>query len=63
VGIERSDTAIRGVKKTLLKPHQKEADELEGWDDYFNRHSLFEQVITQIDPYYKLDFTPLGRHH
>ncbi|MDR0644750.1 MAG: AAA family ATPase [Treponema sp.] len=49
------------VEKWLRDQFKKEADELEGWDDYFNRPSLFEQVITQIDPDYKSQLTECRR--
>ena len=45
-------TADREVEEWLRKKHTKEDAELE-WDDYFNRPSLFEQVITNIDDDFK----------
>jgi hypothetical protein len=40
---------------------KKEAGELENWEDYFNRPSLFEQVITNIDYDYKAQLTECRR--
>lgn len=45
-------TANREVENWLRNEHKKESEELE-WDDYFNRASLFEQVITKIDDDFK----------
>jgi superfamily I DNA and/or RNA helicase len=49
------------VEKWLRDKFEKEADELEDWDDYFNRPSLFEQVITKIDQSYKSQLTKCRR--
>ncbi|MHC6202751.1 AAA domain-containing protein [Breznakiellaceae bacterium SP9] len=49
------------VEKWLRNKFRKESEELEDWDDYFNRPSLFEQVITQIDPDYKAQLTKCRR--
>jgi hypothetical protein len=58
-------TSTRVVEKWLREKFEKEADDLEDWDDYFNRPSLFEQVITKIDPnksqYYKSQLTECRR--
>jgi len=54
-------TATREVEGWLREKFKKEADELENWDDYFNRPSLFEQVITQIEPDYKAQLTECRR--
>lgn len=43
-------TANREVEKWLRSKHNEEFD---SFDDYFNRPSLFEQIITQIDSDYK----------
>jgi superfamily I DNA and/or RNA helicase len=45
-------TANREVENWLRNKHKKDAEDLE-WDDYFNRQSLFEQVITKIDDDFK----------
>jgi superfamily I DNA and/or RNA helicase len=45
-------TANREVENWLRNEHKKDAEDLE-WDDYFNRQSLFEQVITKIDDDFK----------
>lgn len=45
-------TSNREVEKWLRNEHKKEAEDLE-WDDYFNRPSLFEQIITRIDDDFK----------
>lgn len=42
-------TANREVEQWLRQQFKKEGDEFDSWDDYFNRPSLFEQVITTID--------------
>lgn len=46
-------TSSRDVEKWLREKFKEEASELEGWDDYFNRPSLFEQVIEEIDNDFK----------
>ena len=46
-------TSTREVEQWLREKYTKEADELESWDDYFNRPSLFEQVITNVSDNYK----------
>lgn len=46
-------TANREVEKWLREKFKTEIDDYDGWDDYFNRASLFEQIITKIDE----DFT------
>lgn len=42
-------TANREVEKWLREKFKTDTDEFDSWDDYFNRPSLFEQVITKID--------------
>ena len=54
-------TATREVEGWLREKFKKESDDLENWDDYFNRPSLFEQVITQIEPDYKAQLTECRR--
>jgi superfamily I DNA and/or RNA helicase len=49
------------VEKWLRNKFKKEAEELENWDDYFNRPSLFERIITTIDPDYKSQLTECRR--
>lgn len=47
-------TSTREVEAWLREKYKKEADSLEeSFEDYFNRPSLFEQVITNIDEDYK----------
>lgn len=46
-------TANREVEKWLREEHKKDADDFDSWDDYFNRPSLFEQVIGKIDDDFK----------
>ncbi len=46
-------TANREVEKWLREKFKTEIDDYDGWDDYFNRPSLFEQIITKIDDDYK----------
>jgi len=54
-------TPTKAVEKWLRDKSEKEADDLEGWDDYINRPSLFEQVITKIDQNYKSQLTECRR--
>jgi len=54
-------TSTRAVEKWLREKFKKEADDLEDWDDYFNRPSLFEEVITKIDQNYKSQLTECRR--
>jgi superfamily I DNA and/or RNA helicase len=54
-------TATWEVEKWLRDKHKQDAEKLDGWDDYFNRPSLFEQVITQIDYDYKSQLTECRR--
>jgi serine/threonine protein kinase len=54
-------TSTREVESWLREKFKKEADELESWDDYFNRASLFEQVITHIEHDYKAQLTECRR--
>jgi len=46
-------TSNREVEKWLRSQHKEEAIGLENWDDYFNRASLFEEVINVIDDDFK----------
>ncbi len=46
-------TANREVEKWLRENFKTDTDEFDSWDDYFNRPSLFEQVITKIDDDFK----------
>ncbi|MGO4822212.1 MULTISPECIES: AAA domain-containing protein [unclassified Flavobacterium] len=45
-------TSTREVEKWLRGNFKKE-DDFDSWDDYFNRPSLFEQIITSIDEDFK----------
>lgn len=54
-------TTTREVESWLREKFKKEADEGEYWEDYFNRPSLFEQVITRIEPDYKAQLTECRR--
>lgn len=54
-------TSSREVENWLREKFKKEAGELENWDDYFNRPSLFEQVITNINDDYKTQLTECRR--
>jgi superfamily I DNA and/or RNA helicase/tRNA A-37 threonylcarbamoyl transferase component Bud32 len=54
-------TSTREVESWLRDKFKKEADELENWEDYFNRPSLFERVITNIDYDYKAQLTECRR--
>lgn len=54
-------TSTREVESWLREKFKKEANELESWEDYFNRASLFEQVITHIEPDYKAQLTECRR--
>lgn len=54
-------TSAREVESWLRGKFKKEADEFEDWDEYFNRPSLFEQVITKIDFDYKAQLTECRR--
>jgi superfamily I DNA and/or RNA helicase len=46
-------TSNREVEKWLREKYKSETDEFDSWDDYFDRPSLFEQVITRIDEDFK----------
>ncbi len=46
-------TSNREVEKWLRERFKTEMEEFDSWDDYFNRPSLFEQVITNIKDDYK----------
>ena len=54
-------TTTREVESWLREKYKKEADELESWEDYFNRPSLFEQVITTVDLDFKAQLTECRR--
>jgi superfamily I DNA and/or RNA helicase/predicted RNA-binding protein with RPS1 domain len=54
-------TKTKEVESWLRERFKKEAEELDDWDDYFNRASLFEQVITNIDYDYKAQLTVCRR--
>lgn len=54
-------TTTRQVESWLREKFKKEADEGEYWEDYFNRPSLFEQVITRIEPDFKAQLTECRR--
>jgi len=54
-------TTTREVELWLRDKFKKEEDEFENWEDYFNRPSLFEQVITNIDGDYKTQLTECRR--
>lgn len=54
-------TSTREVESWLREKFKKEADELENWEDYFNRPSLFEQIITRIETDYKAQLTECRR--
>jgi len=46
-------TANREVEKWLREKYKQDDEEFDSWDDYFNRPSLFEKIITRIDEGYK----------
>ena len=46
-------TANREVEKWLREKFKTDTEEFDGIDDYLNRPSLFEQIITRIDDDYK----------
>jgi superfamily I DNA and/or RNA helicase/tRNA A-37 threonylcarbamoyl transferase component Bud32 len=54
-------TSSRDVEKWLRNKFKIKGDELESWEDYFNRPSLFEQVICKIDADYKAQLTECRR--
>lgn len=54
-------TSTREVESWLREKFKKEADELENWEDYFNRPSLFEQIITNVEHDYKAQLTECRR--
>lgn len=54
-------TSTREVEKWLREKFKNEANELENWEDYFNRPSLFERVITNIEFDYKAQLTECRR--
>lgn len=46
-------TANREVEKWLRNKYKSVSGDFDSWDDYFNRPSIFEQVITRIDEDFK----------
>lgn len=54
-------TNTREVESWLREKFKKESDEFENWEDYFNRPSLFEQVITNVGYDYKAQLTECRR--
>ena len=54
-------TANREVEKWLREKYKAEAIDLDGFDEYFNRPSLFEEVIGSIDDGYKTQLTECRR--
>lgn len=56
-------TSNREVEKWLRQKYKEEAEilEFDNWDDYFNRPSLFEQIITSVDDDYKSQLTECRR--
>lgn len=46
-------TANREVEKWLRNKYKSDTDDFDSWDDYYNRPSLFEEVITRIDDDFK----------
>jgi hypothetical protein len=56
-------TSTREVESWLREKFKKEADELENWEDYFNRPSLFEQIITiELNRTIKHNLLSVGVH-
>jgi superfamily I DNA and/or RNA helicase len=56
-------TSNREVEKWLREKYKLEGEILEfnSWDDYFNRPSLFEQIITSIEDDFKSQLTECRR--
>lgn len=54
-------TANREVENWLRNEFKKEATNLEGFDEYFNRPSLFEEVIENVDKDFKTQLTECRR--
>ena len=54
-------TADKEVENWLREKYNKEEIEQDGWDEYFNRPSLFESVIDTIDENYKTQLTECRR--
>ena len=54
-------TANREVESWLREKYKKEAEDFDGFDEYFNRPSLFEDVITEIDDDFKTQLTECRR--
>jgi hypothetical protein len=53
-------TADRTVEQWLHEKHKDEAQELE-WEEYFNRPSLFEEVIAELPHAYRTQLTECRR--
>jgi len=56
-------TSNREVEKWLREKYKLEGEilEFDSWDDYFNRPSLFEQIITSIEDDFKSQLTECRR--
>ncbi|MBP6456461.1 MAG: protein kinase [Chitinophagaceae bacterium] len=56
-------TSNREVEKWLREKFKQEGEilEFDSWDDYFNRPSLFEQIITSIEDDFKSQLTECRR--
>lgn len=56
-------TSNREVEKWLREKYKMEGEilEFDSWDDYFNRPSLFEQIITSIEDDFKSQLTECRR--
>ena len=54
-------TKTKEVESWLRDKFKNDAEHLESFDEYFNRPSLFEQVITHIEPDYKTQLTQCRR--
>lgn len=54
-------TANKEVESWLRNKFKQEAENLEGFDEYFNRPSLFEDVITEIDEDFRTQLTECRR--
>ena len=54
-------TKTKEVESWLRDKFKKDAEQLESFEDYFNRPSLFEQVIIHIDQDYKTQLTQCRR--
>lgn len=54
-------TQNRAVEKWLRELYKSEAEGMEGWDEFINRPSLFEDVIGEILPIHKTQLTDCRR--